>query len=50
LSDPRFVDRPLGAGVVVLERNRPHTPNDSEKYAAYKDVPLASGKSILYGM
>lgn len=50
LSDPRFIDRPLGAGVVVLERNRPATPNDSEKYAAYKDVPLASGKSILYGM
>ncbi|PON30139.1 hypothetical protein TGAM01_v200579 [Trichoderma gamsii] len=50
LSDPRFIDRPLGAGVVVLERNRPATPNDSEKYSAYKDVPLASGKSILYGM
>lgn len=50
LSDPRFIDRPLGAGVVVLERNRPSTPNNSEKYAAYTEVPLASGKSILYGM
>lgn len=50
LSDPRFIDRPLGAGVVVLERNRPPTPQTSEKYAAYNDVPLGSGKSILYGM
>lgn len=50
LSDPRFIDRPLGAGVVVLERNRPPTPRNSEKYAAYTEVPLASGKSILYGM
>ncbi|GFP55301.1 hypothetical protein TASIC1_0005015900 [Trichoderma asperellum] len=50
LSDPRFIDRPLGAGVVVLERNRPPTPKNSEKYAAYTEVPLASGKSILYGM
>jgi hypothetical protein len=50
LSDPRFIDRPLGAGIVVIERNRPPTPKDSEKYAAYAEVPLASGKSILYGM
>lgn len=50
LSDARFLDRPLGAGVVVLERNRPPTPKNSEKYAAYTEVPLASGKSILYGM
>ncbi|KAK1243653.1 hypothetical protein MKX08_001791 [Trichoderma sp. CBMAI-0020] len=50
LSDPRFIDRPLGAGIVVLERNRPPTPKNSEKYAAYTEVPLASGKSILYGM
>lgn len=50
LTDPRFVDRPLGAGVVVLERNRPPTLVDSQKYDAYTEVPLASGKSILYGM
>jgi hypothetical protein len=50
LSDPRFIDRPLGAGIVVFDRNRPSTPNTSEKYAAYTEVPLPSGKSILYGM
>ncbi|KAL7903512.1 hypothetical protein HDV63DRAFT_126829 [Trichoderma sp. SZMC 28014] len=50
LSDPRFIDRPLGAGIVVLERNRPPTPRTSEKYAAYNDMPLGSGKSVLYGM
>ncbi|ETS00021.1 hypothetical protein M419DRAFT_124259 [Trichoderma reesei RUT C-30] len=50
LNDPRFIDRPLGAGVVVIERNRPPSPDDGEKYAAYTEVPLASGKSVLYGM
>ncbi|KAL7925415.1 hypothetical protein ACQKWADRAFT_283951 [Trichoderma austrokoningii] len=50
LTDPRLIDRPLGAGVVVLERNRPPTPKSSQKYEAYTEVPLASGKSILYGM
>ncbi|KAK4072443.1 hypothetical protein Trihar35433_4507 [Trichoderma harzianum] len=50
LNDPRFIDRPLGAGIVVVDRNRPPTPRSSEKYAAYTEVPLASGKSVLYGM
>ncbi|KAL7913774.1 hypothetical protein GGI35DRAFT_475622 [Trichoderma velutinum] len=50
LNDPRFIDRPLGAGVVVVDRHRPPTPRSSEKYAAYTEVPLASGKSVLYGM
>ncbi|KAM0257433.1 hypothetical protein ACHAQJ_004379 [Trichoderma viride] len=50
LSDPRFIDRPLGAGIVVYDRNRPPTPNTGDKYAAYTEVPLPSGKSILYGM
>ncbi|KAH0495288.1 hypothetical protein TgHK011_008851 [Trichoderma gracile] len=50
LNDPRFIDRPLGAGVVVIERNRPPSPDDGEKYAAYTEVPLGSGKSFLYGM
>ncbi|PTB67953.1 hypothetical protein BBK36DRAFT_1114527 [Trichoderma citrinoviride] len=50
LNDPRFVDRPLGAGVVVIERNPLPSPDDAEKYAAYTEVPLPSGKSELYGM
>ncbi|PNP54980.1 hypothetical protein THARTR1_04669 [Trichoderma harzianum] len=50
LNDPRFIDRPLGAGIVVVDRNRPPTPRSSEKYAAYTEVPLASGKSVLYGI
>ncbi|KAL6822216.1 hypothetical protein V8C40DRAFT_248887 [Trichoderma camerunense] len=50
LNDPSFIDRPLGAGIVVVDRNRPPTPRSSEKYAAYTEVPLASGKSVLYGM
>lgn len=48
--DPRFDDRPLGAGIVVLDRNRPPTPKNSNKYEAYTEVPLRSGKSALYGM
>ncbi|KAL7816391.1 hypothetical protein V8C44DRAFT_322598 [Trichoderma aethiopicum] len=50
LNDPRFIDRPLGAGVVVIERNRPPSLDDSDKYDAYTEVPLPSGKSVLYGM
>ncbi|KAL6854202.1 hypothetical protein J3F83DRAFT_755100 [Trichoderma novae-zelandiae] len=50
LNDPRFIDRPLGAGVVVVERNRPPSPDADQKYDAYTEVPLPSGKSILYGM
>ncbi|KAL7949018.1 hypothetical protein V8C42DRAFT_312986 [Trichoderma barbatum] len=50
LNEPRFIDRPLGAGIVVFDRNRPPTPRASEKYAAYEEVPLPSGKSVLYGI
>ncbi|EHK27290.1 uncharacterized protein TRIVIDRAFT_215101 [Trichoderma virens Gv29-8] len=50
LNDPRFIDRPLGAGIVIVDRNRPPTPRASDKYSAYTEVPLASGKSVLYGM
>ncbi|KAL7936749.1 hypothetical protein V8C35DRAFT_296343 [Trichoderma chlorosporum] len=50
LNEPSFVDRPLGAGIVVVDRNRMSTPRASEWYNAYTEVPLASGKSTLYGM
>ncbi|RFU72458.1 hypothetical protein TARUN_9799 [Trichoderma arundinaceum] len=50
MDEPRFPDRPLGAGIVVHDRNRPLTPQNTNKYAVYEEVPLPSGKSVLYGM
>ncbi|KAL7797611.1 hypothetical protein V8C37DRAFT_399766 [Trichoderma ceciliae] len=50
MSNARLLDRPLGAGIVVYDRNRPPTPNIDDKYTAYTEVPLPSGKSVLYGM
>lgn len=50
-EEPRFRDGPLGgrAAPVIAHYPRPPTPEEG-KYDEYKEVPLRSGKSALYGI
>lgn len=50
--EPRFLDANTmsSASAVVSRVPRPPTPPEQNKYAEYKEVPLKSGKSALYGI
>ncbi|KAG9255379.1 uncharacterized protein F5Z01DRAFT_51219 [Emericellopsis atlantica] len=42
----RFHDRPLQGGTVLATEGKPHAREDNNKY---EEVPMRSGKSMLYG-
>lgn len=50
-EEPRFIDSNTISGAVIVSRApRAPTPDPHDKYAEYREVPLKSGKSDLYGM